>query len=276
MKRLIIAIMAVCMLGGVSDVSEARYIDNGDGTVTDPWTGLMWQQATAPHRLNLDDAVAYCKNLTLAGYTDWRLPNRDDFNSLRDTSYTPTIHPDYFPDTRLSGYWSSTATAGSASSFWVVNFSYNNGYASTYKILSEYIRAVRGEHSGAFGSLVIHIEPAETRNAGAQWIRSGTRTWFNSGDTESNIKVGSYNVVFKGIAGWKAPDINVTIKPGQTQIVTGTYTAMGVFLNSDWSFVVPKMIYYPNTGTHMEFGVGFNFVGEINGKLMWELDHIDW
>jgi alpha/beta superfamily hydrolase len=58
MKRLIIVIMALCLLGGAG-ISEARYIDNGNGTVSDTQTCLMWQQATAPGMMKWNDANAW-------------------------------------------------------------------------------------------------------------------------------------------------------------------------------------------------------------------------
>ncbi len=65
---------------------EGRFVDNGDGTVTDTCTGLMWQKdtadvngrrnrATMQDRLNWQDALKYCESLSFAGHDDWRLPN---------------------------------------------------------------------------------------------------------------------------------------------------------------------------------------------------------
>ena len=67
---------------------DPRFIDNGDGTVTDTATSLMWIKK--PHWLpgNFDymnwyDAVSFCNDLIYAGHSDWRLPhvNRLDCNS---------------------------------------------------------------------------------------------------------------------------------------------------------------------------------------------------
>ena len=49
------------------------YKDNGDGTVTDLNTGLMWQQDPG-EKILYDQAVSGANSCTLAGYTDWRLP----------------------------------------------------------------------------------------------------------------------------------------------------------------------------------------------------------
>jgi len=53
-------------------INPPSYTDNGDGTVTDNVTGLMWQQGEVGS-MNWEDAITCCEALSLAGYTDWRL-----------------------------------------------------------------------------------------------------------------------------------------------------------------------------------------------------------
>ena len=69
------------------------FTDNGDGTVTDNVTGLMWQQSPdtdgnrridAADKLTYDEAVARASTLNLVGYTDWRLPTIKELYSLID------------------------------------------------------------------------------------------------------------------------------------------------------------------------------------------------
>jgi hypothetical protein len=67
-----------------SRVVSAALIDNGNGTVTDTGSGLMWQKATAPGTYTWQAALSYCENLSLAGHSDWRLPNRNELESLVD------------------------------------------------------------------------------------------------------------------------------------------------------------------------------------------------
>ncbi len=66
---------------------------SGDKVVNDLVTGLMWQQTIdtdgdgdidAGDKKSLSDSKTYCENLTLAGYTDWRLPNIKELYSLID------------------------------------------------------------------------------------------------------------------------------------------------------------------------------------------------
>ncbi len=134
-----------------------NFIDNGDGTISDISTGLMWQQAIAPEPYTWEQALAYCENLTLpAGvYSDWRLPNRNELQSIVDYSrFIPAIDITFFPGTMASNYWSSTTYALYSGYAWIVNFYYGNvDYygKSDYR----YVRAVRGGQCGEFGDLVV-------------------------------------------------------------------------------------------------------------------------
>jgi hypothetical protein len=101
----------------------ASYTDNGNGTVTDNVTGLMWQQVVAPGTYTWAQAKAYCPTLTLAGKSDWRLPTRIELVSLVDFGQSnPAINTTYFPSTSSDWFWSSSPLAGSSSSAWIVYF----------------------------------------------------------------------------------------------------------------------------------------------------------
>lgn len=56
--------------------------DNGDGTVTDPITGLMWAAENNGGETSWPDAKLYCENYKVGGYTDWRMPTQDELASL--------------------------------------------------------------------------------------------------------------------------------------------------------------------------------------------------
>ena len=122
----------------------SSYVDNGNGTVTDTSSSLIWQQATAPNTYNWDQAISYCESLSFAGYTDWRLPTLDELKTLVDSTQTPpTINQMFFPDTRSSFYWSSITYANDARAAWGVRFSHASD-EYFYKDGSYYVRAVRG------------------------------------------------------------------------------------------------------------------------------------
>ncbi len=78
----------VCFLN-VFPAGAAVFIDNKNGTVTDPETGLVWQKGDSFHDLkkglNWYDALEYItrKNLEkFAGHDDWRLPSLKELNRL--------------------------------------------------------------------------------------------------------------------------------------------------------------------------------------------------
>ena len=103
------------------------YTDNGDGTVTDNVTGLMWQQAVPSTNYTWANAAAYCPTLTLAGHSDWRLPSVIELVSIVDLGQSsPSINGTYFPNTPAYWFWSSSPVAGSPSLAWDVNFSFGN------------------------------------------------------------------------------------------------------------------------------------------------------
>ena len=64
------------------DGKQPEYQDNGDGTVTDRVTGLMWQQGLPDKKYPYSDCVTYADTSTWAGYTDWRLPTIKELYSL--------------------------------------------------------------------------------------------------------------------------------------------------------------------------------------------------
>jgi hypothetical protein len=126
----------------------ARFLNNGDGTVTDNLTGLMWTQ-----NANLDstkpwaDALSYVNTLNFAGYEDWRLPNRKEFISLMDYAESnpalPASHPFLNVQTGTF-YWTSTSTALNTAFAWLISLRAGSlGY--TNKTSSYYIWAVRGK-----------------------------------------------------------------------------------------------------------------------------------
>jgi hypothetical protein len=56
-------------------LAAERFVDNGDGTVTDTRRKLMWQQEDNGAEVTFGQAREYCRNLRLGGYADWRLPD---------------------------------------------------------------------------------------------------------------------------------------------------------------------------------------------------------
>ena len=139
------------------ELYSPSFVDNHNGTITDLTTGLMWQKCSmgqtynastngcdgSATRYNWQQSLAECESLELAGHKDWRLPNRNELQSIVDYSRNnPGINTDYFPQTMSSCYWSSTTDAYYMNNAWCVNFHYN--YVDDGdKDNTIYVRAVR-------------------------------------------------------------------------------------------------------------------------------------
>lgn len=116
--------------------------DNGDETISDDVTGLMWQQKTLT-AMTWKNAGIYCDELKLADYTDWRLPTVKELFTLVDyTKFSPVINTVYFPNTVLSFHWTSMVYINYTNYIWCINF-YNGCINTIDKADSYYIRAVR-------------------------------------------------------------------------------------------------------------------------------------
>jgi hypothetical protein len=96
------------------------YVDNGDGTVSDLATGLMWQQADDGRSRDWEEALAYAENLQLAGYDDWRLPNAKELQSIVDYSRSPdkTGSPAIDPVFYVTEITDPEGTGGQFPYFW--------------------------------------------------------------------------------------------------------------------------------------------------------------
>ncbi len=65
------------------------FIDNGNGTVTDASTGLMWRQSDSGKGMNWKDALKFAESLEWCGHDDWRLPSAKELQSIVD--YTRSV-----------------------------------------------------------------------------------------------------------------------------------------------------------------------------------------
>ena len=110
---------------GNTQYGQSNFIDNGDGTVTDEATGLMWSQSDSGEGMNWEDALAWVQQMNgknYLGYNDWRLPDAKELQSLVDYTRSPdttnsaAIDP-IFQATEITNeagekdypfYWSST------------------------------------------------------------------------------------------------------------------------------------------------------------------------
>lgn len=130
---------------GVASPSP-RFTDNADGTVTDNLTGLMWtKNANIWGGLVWNTAVNNCQGYSLAGYSDWRLPNLREMGTLIDyREYNPALpsgHP--FTGVQWWYYWSSTTFADDTAYAWIVYLGAGGGNVDN-KVIEYYVWPVRG------------------------------------------------------------------------------------------------------------------------------------
>jgi len=200
-----------------ASIVTGGYMDNGNGTVTDTYTSLIWQQAGSLDTKTWQQALEYCEELNLGNHTDWRLPTTKELRSLVDYShYTqnfPSINADVFPNTVLNYYWTGTTKASQdlTSRAWYVGFSKGSD-SYTSKNDKYYVRAVRGGQAictpdlkangqdgqitvstGTPVSITASLEPGNENGKNADWwlAYSSSAGWysFNSNGWSPGINV---------------------------------------------------------------------------------------
>jgi hypothetical protein len=132
---------AVAVRSGQTD-PVAALVQNGDGTITDPNTGLKWQEATTPDDYAWEQALAYVAQTRVGGYADWRLPDLQELFSLIDHARVdPAIDALLAAKTFPGWHWTSTTNPFAPDRAYVVSFM--DGSAGTYKKTNPYrVRAV--------------------------------------------------------------------------------------------------------------------------------------
>jgi hypothetical protein len=82
----LLQVTAVLLLFAVTGFCAGRFVDNGNGTVTDTTTGLMWASKDNGADINWEQAKKYCESFEAGGHKDWRLPTNEELKTLYDAS----------------------------------------------------------------------------------------------------------------------------------------------------------------------------------------------
>jgi hypothetical protein len=121
-----------CVRGG-PDYGLNAFTDNGDGTVTDAATGLMWSQQDSGAAMSWQEALAWVQERNAQGHlghADWRLPDAKELHSILDYTRSPDTSASAAIDPVLSctpivneggavdfpWYWASTTHLSSSGS----------------------------------------------------------------------------------------------------------------------------------------------------------------
>ena len=145
---------------GATATPTSDFVVNANGTVLHTPTGLIWKQCNegksgaacatgAAAYMTWANALTTARASTFAGYTDWRLPNKQELESLvDDTCYAPAINDTVFSGTVAGQTWTSTSFAAGPAYAWYVGFGgggssyFGIGVNATYAV-----RLVRGGQS---------------------------------------------------------------------------------------------------------------------------------
>ena len=242
----------------------AAFTDNGDGTITDTTTGLVWDKCsrgqvwdnTTPPGTCTGAASTHTWAAALAqataanaashrGQADWRLPNRTELESLvKIDADFPAIDGTYFPATPSNWYWTSTTYAPDPAGAWYVNFSFGDANASN-KTNTNHVRLVRsGQWFGAFDALAPAVNGACGGDHGVAVLAAPSASLCSAGVAGS---VGSAAAAFTwscagtgggSTAACSAPrQYNVTPTAGAGGSISPG-TAQAVTYNASTSFMV--------------------------------------
>lgn len=205
--------------------NQPSYTNNGDGTITDNITGLIWEQDMGV-KITYDDAFVKAQNSSLGGYTDWRVPTIKELYSLMnftgrvmgETAIDLFIYTDYFNqplgDTSIgereidAQTWSSTEyvglTMGGDETVFGVNFVDGRikGYPKYQPPvgtvpMTMYFRMVRGNTSYGINDFTDNEDGTITDIAtGLMWQQAddgNTRDWENALSYAEDLNLAGYN-----------------------------------------------------------------------------------
>ncbi len=259
---------------------DPRFTDRGDGTVTDNLTGLLWAQNA--NLLGTDDAdndtdgtagdgmvtwqhaLDYIKKLnreSYLGYSDWRLPNVNELESLVNAEpYNPALPLNYpFTNVQSFYYWSCTSYAVNTGYAWVVGMDGGLVLIGS-KTNYGYVWPVRSGQCGSFDHSIICLP------------RTGQTSCYDSAGTVINCAgTGQDGELQKGVA-WPDPQFTDHGDNTTTDNLTGLMWAKNANL------MVTRDSAFDTDGTANDGMVTWQHALDYVAKLNSEnyLNHTDW
>ncbi len=185
---------------GYYTINPPSYTVTGSASVTDNNTGLLWQQQNDNKTRTWSDALSYCLDLSLDGFTDWRLPTYYELMTIADYGQSnPAIDSTIFPNTQAAYYWAFNATPSEA-----LAVQFENGTSAFIPRTSDsYTRCVRGAQLPQ-GNLINNGDDTITdKDSGLTWVDGyfWHQTWY------TGLSACRYMMTDDGHADWRMPNI---------------------------------------------------------------------
>ena len=288
--------------------NQSSYTDNGDGTITDNVTGLMWQQDPG-EKMTWEEAVENLDEFELGGYTDWRLPTIKELYSLVQfdgetgrsaEDSTPYLDTNYFEFTfgdetgerfidsqmATSTIYESTTMHGNTTMF---GFNFADGRIKGYGTSKTfYVYYVRGNTNYGQNQFVDNGDGTITDEAtGLMWLTydsgyynagdnsDGTMDWDDALEWSEDLEVAGYD-------DWKLPDakeLQSIVDYTRSPDTTGSAAIDPLFYSTSITNLAGQTDYgfYWTSTTHldgMQFGSRGIYVafgrgmGEMNDTIM--------
>ena len=213
--------------------SYTSLVINEDNVVIDNNTSLVWQQNTAD--INLDgqittsrypggdyigqlEATEYCANLNFAGYSDWRLPEIEELETIVNYGRVsaPVIHPVF--DSLSERYWSATPddVYTFTQYYWTISFNY--GETSNTSQYNPLIRCVRGDQTTRGAYVDNNNGTITDRSTGLTWQQNTADTNNDGSITSEHYPAGDEKKwpdalawcetsTFAGYSDWRLPNV---------------------------------------------------------------------
>ncbi|MFA6795981.1 MAG: DUF1566 domain-containing protein [Bacilli bacterium] len=263
--------------------SPAFSFTSWEDTVIDNNTGLMWQAVPSDDKFSWSEAVDYCDNLELDGFTEWRLPTAEELFSISDFEEGwPYLDTDYFsfPSSTISGPGgdgspqgrvnadddSSESISKDQGQFWTSNYykvteegaakdvafgvNHATGHIKAYPAsvtgtMGKHVRAVRGDEYGVSNFTDNNDGTITDETSGLMWMSADLDEAMDWEDALDSAE----NSTFAGYTDWRLPDV----KELQSIVnYDGSYPAIdqSLFTCSDFE---ENENYYYWTGTSAYF-----------------------
>jgi hypothetical protein len=292
---------------------QPSYTDNGDKTVTDNNTGMMWQKTPDYKHYGYDDAISYCSNLTVANYNDWRLPTIKELYSLADfrgeivnprdesanTPYIDTTYFDFQYDKRMAyigQYWSITKYAlgpvhntENVEAAFGFNFAdgHIKGYETGYTFGTEnknihapgnFVRCVRGEEN------VYGVNHFATNNDGTVTDTATGLMWQSADDGvrrnwQDSLSYAE-NSTLAGYSDWRMPNIKELQSIVKYGGQTGSWPAIDTrffTLSGDNTINNPSWVWSSTTQGDFKYTAAYiSFSKAFSKKNSSATEYFDW